>query len=233
MIPSSVLPREITLAPTKGALRPAAVPIEIVLAYHQTVVRSGLRMLLDGVRDFKVVAEASNAQEARPHVRAHNPRVLVLDLDEPGGATVAAIPLIRTEFPGTRIVAMSARQDHAFVRDAIAAGALGYVPNTATAEELMQAVRRAASDQTYLSIELRALATSRRPLTGPSELSPREVEVLGLIAMGNTNSEIAEHLVLSVRTVETHRAHVRQKLERVTRAELVAYAFENGIGSPQ
>jgi two-component system response regulator NreC len=232
MVPANVLAREVEIVPTLGRIRPATVPIEIVLSYRQTIVRSGLRMLLDGVLDFKVLATAASAEAARPHVRGHRPSVLVLDLDEPLDAAVEAIPLLRNECPGTRIVAMSARQDPGFVRDVIAAGVLGYVSNTATAEELTKAVRLAASDHPYLSLGLRAVAVSQRSPVGPSELSPRELEVLGLIAMGYTNTEIAERLVLSVRTVETHRAHLRSKLERVTRAELVAYAFENGIGSP-
>lgn len=232
MISSGILPRESTIVPAVGGLRPAIAPIEIVLAYHQAIERSGLRMLLDGVPDFKVIAEAADAEGARPQVRDHHPSVLVLDLDQPGGSTVEAIPLIRKESPETRIVAMSARSDPAFVREAIAAGALGFVPKAATAVELKKAVRQAASDQAYLSVGLRADPSRPRAPVGPSGLSPREVEVLGLIAMGHTNTAIAERLALSVRTVETHRAHVRQKLERVTRAELVAYAFENGMASP-
>ena len=189
-------------------------------------------MLLEGVRDFRVVAEAGDVEEARRCVRAHSPNVLVLDLDLPAGPTAAAISLIGEASPQTRIVLMSASEDPAFVREAIAAGALGYVPSTATAGELTTAVRRAASATARLAPGLAAIAASRPAPTGPRELSPREVEVIGLIALGYTNTEIGARLALSIRTIETHRAHIRLKLERPTRAELVQYAFEHGMGQP-
>ncbi len=218
---------------TQFAPRPdtEVVRIEIVLAYHQRVVRSGLRMLLDRPGDFAVVAEAADAQDALSHLQEHPGRVLVLDLDHPSGSSVEAVSLIGEQSPETPIVAMSARQDAAFVRKAVAEGALGYVPNTAPAQELMQAVRHAASGLPYLAPELGALERRETSRVGPSELSQRELEVLGLLAMGHTNPEIAERLFLSVRTVETHRSRIRQKLDCPTRAELVAYAFEHGVGS--
>ena len=228
---SGTLRRERTDTPISGRPFQESARIEIVLAYHQTVVRSGLRMLLDGVRDFEVVAEASDTDTAQRQIENHAGCVLVLDLDFPEGSSVEAIELIHRDAPGTAIVVMSVRRDAVFVRKAISDGALGYVPNTAPAQELMQAVRQAASGRTYLAPQLGPLDRPDATLNGPSLLSRREIEVLSLLAMGHTNPEIAEQLCLSVRTIETHRSHIRQKLECPTRAELVAYAFQHGMGS--
>jgi two-component system response regulator NreC len=209
---------------------PGGVQIDIVLAYRQAVVRKGLRMLLEGVDDFAVVAEAADVEGARACVRAHSPNVLVLDLDQPAGSPVASIGLLVEESPATRLVVMSSRREPSFVRAAIAAGAQGYVPSAATAEDLTLSIRRAASAASTSTGALEGRARSRYYPSGPHELSRRETEILGLIALGHTNALIAERLDLSVRTVETHRSHIRHKLGRLTRAELVDYAFEHGIG---
>jgi two-component system, NarL family, response regulator NreC len=208
---------------------PTAEPIRLVLADDHAVVRSGLRMLLDNERDFEVVAEASNVESARRYVRGHHPKVLVLDLNMPGGSSLEAIPLIREESPDTEIVVLTMQQEPAFAREALGAGALGYVLKEAADDELVEAVRRAAVGETYLNPRLGARIASERPPGPPDDLSEREVDVLRLIALGNTNAEIAEQLYLSVRTVETHRSHIQQKLRLSTRAELVGYALERGL----
>jgi two-component system response regulator NreC len=201
----------------------------LVLADDHAVVRSGLRMLLDNEADFEVVAEASDLDSARRYVRGHHPSVLVLDLNMPGGSSLAAIPEIREESPETQIVVLTMQQEPAFAREALGAGALGYVLKEAADEELVEAVRRAAAGERYLNPALGARIASE-PLPGPpDDLSEREVDVLRLIALGNTNAEIAEGLYLSVRTVETHRSHIQQKLRLSTRAQLVGYAIERGL----
>ncbi len=215
-----------------GELHPGALRIDIVLAYHQPVVRSGLRMLLEGVLDFTVLATTADVAGARDCVRAHSPNVLVLDLDQPTGSALNSIGPLIEEFPATRIVVMSSRYDPAFVRAAILAGVHGYVPSAATAAELTLSIRRAATATSPLTPAQEASSAAPSP-AGPHDLSQREVQVLGLIAMGYTNTEIAKQLALSVRTVETHRSHIRHKLERPTRAELVEYAFEHGMGQLQ
>jgi two-component system, NarL family, response regulator NreC len=208
---------------------PSATPIRIVLADDHAVVRSGLRMLLDNEREFEVVAEASDIEGARRYVRGHHPRVLVLDLNMPGGSSLEAIPVIRGESPDTQIVVLTMQQEPAFAREALAAGALGYVLKEAADDELVEAVRRAAVGESYLNPRLGARIASEPAPGPPDDLSEREVDVLGLIALGHTNAEIAERLFLSVRTVETHRAHIQQKLGISTRAELVAYAIDRGL----
>jgi len=203
--------------------------IQLVLADDHAVVRSGLRLLLDSEPDFEVVAEASDVESARRYVRGHHPTVLVLDLNMPGESSLKAIPKIRQESPSTQIVVLTMQQEPAFVREALGAGALAYVLKEAADDELVEAVRRAAVGESYLNPRLGARIASEPPPGPPDDLSEREVDVLRLIALGHTNAEIAEHLYLSVRTVETHRSHVQQKLRLSTRAELVGYALERGL----
>lgn len=203
--------------------------IRIVLADDHAVVRSGLRMLLDSEVGFEVVAEAENIDTARRYVLGHHPDVLIVDLNMPGGSTLEAIPGIRQDFPDTQIVVLTMQQEAAFAREALGAGALGYVLKEAADEELVQAVRNAAVGESYLNPRLGARIASEPPPGPPDDLSQREVDVLRLIALGHTNSEIADQLFLSVRTVETHRAHIQQKLGLSTRAELVGYAIERGL----
>jgi two-component system response regulator NreC len=216
-----------TTATATGAT--AAQAIRIVLADDHVVVRSGLRMLLDSDSGFEVVAEASNIEDARRYVRGHHPRVLVLDLNMPGGSSLQAIPAIRAESPDTEIVVLTMQQEPAFAREALRAGALGYVLKEAADDELVEAVRHAASGESYLNPKLGARIAAEPPPGPPDDLSEREADVLRLIALGHTNVEIAAQLYLSVRTVETHRSHIQQKLRLASRAELVGYALERGL----
>ena len=204
-------------------------PIRIVLADDHAVVRSGLKLVLDNEPGFEVVAEASDVEGARRYVRGHRPAVLVLDLNMPGGSSLEAIPAIREESPQTQIVVLTMQAEPAFARQALSTGALAYVLKEAADDELVEAVRRAAAGQTYLNPTLGARVAKEPPPGPPDDLSPREVDVLRLIALGHTNAEIAEQLFLSVRTVETHRSHIQQKLRLSGRAELVAYALDRGL----
>jgi two-component system, NarL family, response regulator NreC len=206
----------------------APATIQIVLADDHEVVRIGLRLLLEAEPDLEVVAEASDIDSARRYVRGHHPAVLVLDLNMPGGSSLEAIPAIREESPETQIVVLTMQQEPAFAREALSNGALGYVLKEAAAEELVEAVRRAATGESYLNPALGARLAAQ-PTVERDNLSEREIEVLRLIALGHTNTEISGQLYLSVRTVETHRAHIQQKLRLSTRAELVGYALERGL----
>ncbi|HZL48062.1 MAG TPA: response regulator transcription factor [Solirubrobacteraceae bacterium] len=207
----------------------ASATIRLVLADDHAVVRSGLRMVLDSEPDFEVVAEASDIEAARRYVRGHHPKVLILDLNMPGGSSLEAIPILRQESPDTQIVVLTMQQEPAFAREALRAGALGYVLKEAADDELVEAVRCAAVGESYLNPKLGARIASEPPPGPPDDLSEREVDVLRLIALGHTNSEIAEQLFLSVRTVETHRSHIQQKLRLSTRAELVDYALKRKL----
>jgi two-component system response regulator NreC len=202
-----------------------------VLADDHTIVRHGLRMLLEAEPDMHVVAEAADAEEAARKVLAYKPRVLVLDLSMPGGSSLGAIPRMLRSSPHTAIVVLTMEDEPRFAREALRAGALGFVLKEAADTELVAAVRAAASGQRYLNPQLGGLiaAAPEVPSGPPDGLSDREVEVLRLVALGHTNAEISDQLYLSVRTVESHRAHIQQKVGRTTRSELVAYAREHGL----
>jgi len=207
-------------------------PIRIVLADDHGVVRAGLRLLLDAAPEFEVVTEASDVDGALRAVLGHTPDVLVLDLNMPGEqSSLEALPGVTERSPATRTVILTMQEDPEYARRALRAGALGYVLKEAADTELVEAVRRAADGGTYLNPALgaRLATTPEHPVGPPDNLSDREAGVLRLIALGHTNAEIAENLFLSVRTVETHRAHIQQKLGRSTRAELVRYALDHGL----
>jgi two-component system response regulator NreC len=209
-----------------------AEPITIVIADDHLVVRSGLRMVLERAGGFEVVSEAGDADAALRTVLGHKPAILVLDLNMPGELTsLDAIPRVREVSPTTRVVVLTMQDDPQFARRALRAGAAGYVLKEAADDELVEAVRRVAEGGTYLNPRLGAMlaAAPPEPSGPPDDLTEREVDVLRLIALGNTNAEIAEELYLSVRTVESHRAHIQQKLGRSTRAELVRYALDHGF----
>jgi two-component system response regulator NreC len=216
-------------APTGDELLSAMPRIRIVLADDHEMVRSGLRLLLEHEPDLEVVAEASDVESTRRYVRGHRPTVLVLDLSMPGGSGLDTIPEIRREFPETQIVVLTAHREAVLAREALNAGALGYVLKDAARFELVEAVRAAAAGESFLDPRLKTLLASERSATGPDKLSGREAGVLELLARGHTNAEIAKQLYLSVRTVESHRAHIQLKLQLSTRAELVAYALERGL----
>lgn len=204
---------------------------KIVLADDHAVVRNGLRMLLDAEEDFEVVAEAGDMEATGHYVRAHRPEVLVLDLNMPEGSSLPSIPDLQESSPDTQVVVLTMQNDPAFAREALRAGALGYVLKQAAGTELVDAVRAAAEGETYLNPRLGAqlAAAPPEPAGPPDDLTGREVEILSLIALGHTNTEIARQLYLSVRTVESHRAHIQQKTGRSTRAELVRYALDNSL----
>lgn len=220
-------------APPKSAATPIdtdpsapASPITLVLADDHTGVRSGLRVLLDADGRFQVVGEAGDVGSILETVRSCRPRVLILDLNLGGDSSLDAIPNLRAEVPGTQIVVLTMQDDPGFARAALRAGALGYVLKDAADAELKDALVLATAGRTYLNPALEA-RPAMEPHSRPDSaavLSLREVEVLTLIALGRASTEIAAALVLSVRTVESHRAHIQQTIRIGSRAELVAYA---------
>ena len=204
-------------------------PIRVVIADDHAVVRRGLRHVLEAECGFEIVAEAEDIEGARRYLRGHRPDVLVLDLNLPGGLSLGDIPAIRAECPGTQIVVLTMQNEPAYARQALGAGALGYVLKEAAEAELVEAIRRASVGDSYLNPRLGARVAAEPPPGPPDGLSDREVEVLRMVALGHTNAEIAEQLFLSVRTVETHRAHLQQKLRLGSRSELVRYALDHRL----
>jgi two-component system response regulator NreC len=208
--------------------RDPAETITIVLADDHAVVRGALRALLDGQDDMEVVGEATDVESARSAVREVEPDVLILDVNMPDGFGVDAVAGLREEVPDTAIVLLTMERDMTLARRALDAGARGFLFKDAAHLELIEAVRNAAAGRDFLpapvAAGLKSAGEGERPL-----LSPRETEVLRMMALGHTNREIAETLSLSVRTVETHRAHVQQKLGFSSRPELTQYALENHL----
>jgi two-component system, NarL family, response regulator NreC len=207
--------------------------IRIVIVDDHAVVRSGLKLLLDGQEDLEVVGEAGDARTAVFEVRAQKPDVILMDVVMPTGSGIEATPAVLKEAPDAKVLILSMQDDPAYVREAFAAGASGYVLKEAADAELVAAVREVASGQRYvhpaLGARLVAAEADERARAEEDPLSEREHEILRLLALGHTNQEIASQLYLSVRTVETHRAHIMQKLRISTRAQLVRYALEHGV----
>jgi two-component system response regulator NreC len=203
----------------------------IMLADDHPVVRSGLRMLLEAEAGFDVVAEAGDLGETLRNVGAYKPNVLVLNLSMPGGSSLEAIPRLLDASPSTAIVVLTMHDEPAFAREALRAGALGYVLKEAADTELVEALHAAIGGHRYLNAQLGArLAAESETIAGaPDHLTDRELQVLKLVALGYTNPEIAHKLYLSVRTVESNRAHIHDKVRHTSQAELAAYAREHGL----
>jgi two-component system, NarL family, response regulator NreC len=207
--------------------------IRLLIVDDHQLVRSGLRRLLEGEEDIAVEDEAGNAYDAVRLARLHKPDVILLDVVMPGGSGLDAIADIRSAAPDAKILTLSMQDDPSYVRQAFAAGASGYVLKEAADDELLAAVREVAGGGSYVDPQLGArLAAADATATAEAAadpLSDREHEVLRLLALGHTNQEIAQMLYLSVRTAETHRARIMQKLRLSTRADLVRYAIDHGV----
>ena len=207
--------------------------IRAVVVDDHAVVRTGIKLLLEREDDIEVVGEAGNAKDAIFRARALKPDVILLDVVMPGTSGIEALPMLLKESPDSKVLVLSMQDDPSYVREAFAAGAAGYVLKEAADEEVVAAVREIADGGRYLHPALGArLVTAEAETRAASEtdpLSEREREVLRLLALGHTNQEIAKMLYISVRTAETHRAHIMQKLELSTRAELVRYALSHGL----
>jgi two-component system, NarL family, response regulator NreC len=207
--------------------------IKVVLVDDHAVVRSGLRLLLERQDDIEVVGEAGNAKDAIFRARAFKPDVILLDVVMPGESGIDVLPKLLKESPETKVLVLSMQDDPSYVREAFGAGASGYVLKEAVDEEVVSAVREIADGGRYvhpaLGARMVAAEAEERAAAEADPLSEREREVLRLLALGHTNQEIAEQLYISVRTAESHRAHIMQKLRLSTRAELVRYALTHRL----
>jgi two-component system response regulator NreC len=210
-----------------------ATPIRVLIIDDQAVVRAGLKLLLSREDDLEAVGEAGSARDGVFEARSLEPDVILMDLVLPDTGGPEVIQSLLRERPKSKVVVFSIQDDPHVVRDAFAAGASGYVPKEAADVELVTAIREVARGGRYVHPELgaRLIAADadaqRRAQEDP--LSDREREVLRLLALGHTNQEIAQQLYISVRTAETHRAHIMQKLDLSSRADLVRYALAQGL----
>ncbi len=201
----------------------------MLLADDHPGMLASLRRLLEGELDVDVVGTECDLRSLSDDVLEQRPDVLVLDLSLPGGSSIEAIGQLREHAPQTEIVVLTMQDSAAIAQRTLSAGASGYVTKDRAERELPDAIRAAARGEQYVSQEVAArLEELHRALSGGA-LTPREVEVLRLIALGHTSVEIARKLRLSPRTVETHRAHIHKKLGLATRAQLVGYALRRGL----
>ena len=207
--------------------------IRVLIVDDHAVVRSGLRHVLESEPDIEVVAEAGDAQRALFEALESKPDIVLMDVVMPGKSGIEAISELLAHLSATRVLVLSMQDDAHYVREAFAAGASGYVLKEAADNELVAAVREVAAGGQYvhpaLGARLVAADVEERKRVADDPLSEREREVLRLLALGHTNQEIAKLLFMSVRTAETHRAHVMRKLGVTSRAELVRYAIGEGM----
>jgi two-component system response regulator NreC len=207
--------------------------IRVVLVDDHAVVRSGLRLLLDAQDDIEVVGEAGTAKDAIFRARALKPDLILLDVVLPDESGIEVLPKLLKESPESKVLVLSMQDDPSYVREAFGSGASGYVLKEAADEEVVGAVREIAAGGSYvhpaLGARMVAAEAKERAAAEADPLSEREREVLRLLALGHTNQEIAGALYISVRTAESHRAHIMQKLRLSTRAELVRYALAHGL----
>jgi two-component system response regulator NreC len=209
----------------------------VLIVDDHAVVRSGLKLVLDADDGIDPVGEAGNARDAIFEARSLKPDVILLDVVMPDQSGLEIIPTLLHENPDTKILVLSMQDDPRYVREAFDAGASGYVLKEAADSEVVAAVREVAGGGRYVDPELGArlvaAESAERKRAEEDPLSEREGEVLRLLALGHTNQEIAKQLYISVRTAETHRAHIMQKLRLSSRAELVRYALDRGLLEPE
>ena len=207
--------------------------IRVLVVDDHAVVRSGLRRLLDAEPDIETVGEAPNAERAVFEAIDVHPDVVLMDLVMPERGGIEGMPAVLQAVPDAKVLVLSMQDDPRYVRAAFEAGASGYVLKEAADTEVVAAIRAVASGEHYLhpslGAKLIAAETEDRRRAEQDPLSEREREVLRLLALGHTNQEIAKQLYISVRTAETHRAHIMQKLNLSSRAELVRYALADGL----
>jgi DNA-binding NarL/FixJ family response regulator len=209
--------------------------IRVLIADDHGIVRSGLRMLIERQRDMSVVAEASDGVDALRMTQAEHPDVAVLDVSMPRMTGLQAAREIRAHSPDTRVLLLSMHDDERYFFEGLEAGAAGYVLKRAADTDLIDALRTVAAGRTFLSDEAQATlmhAWQEGRAEPEDPLTPRELEVVKLIAEAYTNRQIANTLQLSEKTVESHRSNLFAKLGMRDRVELVRYAIRRGLVEP-
>src|SRR6266851_6948963 len=246
------------MAPSRSSRGPEAAPrstcaspsrrrtmakIRVLIVDDHAIVRAGLRMLINPQPDIEVVGEAADGHEALCQARATNPDVLTLDLTMPGGGGLKILERLRQACPQTRVLVLTMHEDPSYLRASLAAGGSGYVAKSAVDGELLAAIRSVAQGRTFVTMNLsesethQVLGDQSTRTESPSQapvklLSAREQEVLKLLAQGYTNKEAGTQLCLSVKTIETYRARLADKLGLRSRADLTRYALETGLLNP-
>lgn len=215
-------------------MRDATVPLRILLADDHATVRHGLKLMIDGEPDMKVVGEADDGHQVIRQVRELKPDVVVMDISMPGMNGLAATRALKEMQPDAVIVTLTRHADAAYLQELVRAGVAGYVLKRSAPTELLHAIRRTAAGGQYLDSTLTARVTAgligkeRGAKTSPGRLTDREAAVLRLIASGYSNKEIAAQLDLSVKTIEAHKANAMRKLDLTGRIDIVKYAVLQG-----
>lgn len=215
-------------------MRDATVPLRILLADDHATVRHGLKLMIDGEPDMKVVGEADDGHQVIRQVRELKPDVVVMDISMPGMNGLAATRALKEMQPDAVIVTLTRHADAAYLQELVRAGVAGYVLKRSAPTELLHAIRRTAAGGQYLDSTLTARVTAgligkeRGAKTSPGRLTDREAAVLRLIASGYSNKEIAAQLELSVKTIEAHKANAMRKLDLTGRIDIVKYAVLQG-----
>jgi DNA-binding NarL/FixJ family response regulator len=206
--------------------------ISVLIVDDHALFRAGLRSRLELEHDITAVGEAATAEEAVSRARSLQPDLVLLDLLLPGTSGHEAIPELAKASPRSRVLVVSSQAAPSSVRQALSAGAAGYVPKRASDQELVAAIRQVAAGERYVDPDLGAKLVVPDRSVALEPLSERERDILQLLALGYTNQEIGRKRYISVRTVDTHRAHIMRKLGLETRAELVLFALANGLIGP-
>ena len=206
--------------------------ISVLIVDDHALFRAGLRCRLELEQDITPVGEAATAAQAVSKARALQPDLVLLDLLLPGTSGHEAIPELAKVSPRSRVLVVSSQAAPSSVRQALSAGAAGYVPKRASDGELVAAIRQVAAGEGYVDPDLGAKLVVPDRLAALEPLSERERDILQLLALGYTNQEIGRKRFISVRTVDTHRGHIMRKLGFETRAELVLFALANGLLGP-
>ncbi len=211
--------------------------ITVLVVDDHAIVRDGVRLILEAQPDIEVVGEASDGKEALEKVRRLSPAVVVMDIAMPGMNGLDATTAIKQEMPGVQVLALTMHADHGYFFEVLNAGASGYVLKGGSSADLLAAIRAVSEGGVYIHPSVAGnLVSDFLKRMGPGEekarydgLSDRERQVLTRIAEGKTSQQIAEELFLSINTVQTHRAHIMEKLQLHNRTDLIRYALRRGL----
>lgn len=222
---------------TKATARAAAPSIRVVLADDHAVVREGVKLILAREPDIEIVGEASNGREALDVIKESRPQVVVMDISMPEMGGIEATHRVKEVWPEVNVLALTMHEGENYVFQLLKAGASGYVLKRAAAQDLVMAIRSAAKGEAFLypTVAKSVVADYLRRIAEGEDrsrydgLTSREREILTLIAEGLSNQEMAKRLYISIKTVQTHRAHIMEKLDLHKRTELVRYAIRKGL----
>lgn len=213
--------------------------IQIILVDDHNLVRAGLANLLSGETDLEIIGEAGNGSELMELLYQLHPHLIILDISMPGLSGIELTYNITRQFPGVEVLILSMYTSEEYIFNAINAGAKGYLPKNTSRHELTEAIRSVAAGQEYYAETInnvilnsyikKAKSDSRLPVAEEARLSKRELEVLKLFAQGMSNQQIADKLFISIRTVESHKNHIMQRLELKTSVDLIKFAIRNNL----